>query len=192
MNKHNLSMDALIDRFVATINRFPREPSIEGEIPPSVRHGEDLLGVFDWRITPWPTVDWIVPLEQRLGLALPPSYRSLVTRYVFPAFEVGPFQMSANTPEGTPFYEFRNRVFSDQAFVDILLPAGYIPLGNPFAGNYDQICFDTQRRKGAAGECPIVWIDHEEVLCNERIRVLEQVSSSFEAFAEGIVHAYGS
>lgn len=193
--KTALKVDSLIDRFVDTINRWHREPGFADEIPPSVR-GESVdppgeqHPAYDWSITPWPSVDWIEEVEERSGLILPPSYRSLVTRYIFPAFEAGPLQLSGNTPEGIELYEFRERVFADPTFVDVLLAAGYIPFANPAGGSYDPICFDTRARKRKAAECPVVWIDHEEVLCYDRIKVLKQVSPSFELFVAEFVRAY--
>lgn len=187
--KTALKVDALIDRFVDTINRLPREPGDDDEIPPSVRGRANEWGDFDWQIKPWSGIDWIEPVEEKLGRILPPSYRSLVTRYAFPAFEAGPVQLSGNTPEGV-YFEFRERLFADPKFVEILLPAGYVPFGNPCFYNYDPLCFDTVRERGSGRECPIVRVDHEEVLCFDRIEVVKQVGPSFERFVEEFVRAH--
>ena len=54
---------------------------------------------------------------------------------------------------------------------DFLLRSGYIPFGKGPDIDYDRICFGLiSRKKGS--ECRIVKIDHEEVLCNERIKIV--------------------
>jgi hypothetical protein len=188
------AVDDLIDRFVEAINRLPREPGLDDEIPPSVRG--DVLDpetdhpYFDWQIRPWQGIDWIEPVEEKLGLALPPTYRSLVARYVFPAFEAGRLLVSANTPEGVPWHEFRNGAFLDPEFDEAVLSKGYIQFANPWTWSHDPICFDMHRHSGSGHECPIVWIDHEEILCNNRIRIVEQVSPSFASFVEEFVRGH--
>ena len=107
------AVDSLVDRFVAAVNVGHREPvntEVEG-VPPSVLIGEpDEHGFCDGAIKPYAPVTWIEPLERRLGYTLPDLFRSLVTRYIFPAFEAGDVFFFAHTPEGTKFKEFRTRV----------------------------------------------------------------------------------
>jgi len=66
---------------------------------------------------------------------------------------------------------------NEAVIADELLPAGYLQFGNPHEGNYDPICFDTN--KISNNEYPIVQIDHEEILCRSRIRVVKEVAPSF-------------
>ncbi|HEY3268424.1 MAG TPA: SMI1/KNR4 family protein [Armatimonadota bacterium] len=180
--------DELIDRFVETINRLPREPDVEDQIPASVRgEPDDAEGWYDWSIRPLPTIDWIEPMERRIGIEFPPAFRSLVTRYVFPCFDAGPIALAANTPEGV-FWELR---CMDPAFEEVLVPKGYIPFARPDTFRYDPICFDT-RRRGADGECPLVCIEHESVLCNSVIGDIEDVAPSFAAFVEYFVRSHAA
>jgi hypothetical protein len=198
--------EQLIDRFVETINRLPREPGSAEDIPPSVRGETDReVGLalydwqsrawsdsgliwYDWQIRAWPDIDWIAPVERAVGATLPRSYRSLVTRYVFPAFDTDTLSLSANTPEGT-FREFRKRVFGDPMFVAVILSAGYIPFAQPDECNYDPVCFDT-RRRDTSGECPIVRLEHESILCNGVIGDTEEISPSFAALVDEFVRRH--
>jgi hypothetical protein len=132
-----------IAEFVDRVNGLPREPGNADEIPPSVRANEGADGWYDWRIRPWPDVNWIEPVDLRLGAVLPRSFRFLLTHYVFPTFEAGPLLIWGTTPDGAPD-EFRERVFLDPAFDEVLLAASLIPFANPETGSYDPLCFDTR------------------------------------------------
>ncbi len=184
-----LQMDELIDRFVETINRLPREPGFEEDVPPSVRGEPDDPEAwhvcYDWRITPWPIIDWIEPMEHPLGLMLPSSFRSLVTRYVFPRFEAGPFWFFANTPEGN-LTELRN-----MALWEGLYRHGYIPFANPSDNSFDPICFDT-RKPRAGGEWGVVRIDHESVLCDGVVGNTRDVAFSFASFVADFIQPHSS
>ena len=58
-------------------------------------------------------------------------------------------------------------------------PAGFIQFGQAPGGDYDPVCFDTKSRNGK-NDCRIVRIDHEEILCNYRVKVMEEIAPSFE------------
>jgi hypothetical protein len=73
--------------------------------------------------------------------------------------------------------ELKDKIFRDKAIADQLLPAGYLQFGNPHEGNYDPVCFDTN--KISNNEYPIVQIDHEEILCKSRIRIVKEIALSF-------------
>jgi hypothetical protein len=128
---------------------------------------------------------WITELEQRLPKRLPASFRSLVTRYAFPPLRVGELSLFGNM--GTDDVDELNvAIFRDQAIAECTLGAGYIQFARPATGSYDPICFDA-RRSVTNREFPIVRLDHEEILCHERIRVLETLADSFYRFAADIV-----
>jgi hypothetical protein len=55
----------------------------------------------------------------------------------------------------------------------------YIPFGKGGDIDYDPVCFDLRARKKNR-EFEIVKLDHEEILCNERIRVVTTLAPSFE------------
>jgi hypothetical protein len=68
----------------------------------------------------------------------------------------------------------------------MLLPAGYIQIGRPDTGNFDAICFDANA-KASNREYPVVRIDHEEILCNWRVKVVQEVWPSFFAMVEEFI-----
>jgi hypothetical protein len=136
-------------------------------------------------IQPINDAPWITELEQRLPKRLPVSFRSLVTRYAFPPLEVGELLLFGNM--GTDDVdEMSNAIFQDRIIAEGTMRAGYIQFARPATGNYDPICFDA-RRPVSNREFPIVRIDHEELLCRDRIRVSEKFAQSFYRFASGVV-----
>jgi hypothetical protein len=127
---------------------------------------------------------WIEDFEKKLPKALPGSYRSLVTRYSFQSFDLRGISFFGNT--GTSNDNSDDLVvasLADRHITDTLLYSGYVQIGRPDTGDYDPICFDTNKPKQNR-EYSIVRIDHEEVLCNHRIKVRVEVATSFLALIE--------
>jgi hypothetical protein len=67
----------------------------------------------------------------------------------------------------------------------VLLPSGLVPFARA-PDNYDLICFDTTNRS-VSRDFPLVQIDHEELLCCERILKRCQLWQTFRSFAEAVV-----
>jgi hypothetical protein len=186
------SIDQLVDRFVAAVNAGHREPaSVEFDgIPPSVRVAElDEPGWYDWAIKPYAPIDWIDSVERRLPRRFPTVYRSLVARYIFPSFEAGDVAFLGNTPEGTDYYELRDRIFSDGLLSAALLHGGYIQIGNPAGVNYDPICFVPDR--GNDDDRPLVRIDHEGILIHDELQVIKKIAPSLSHLMNLVIEATG-
>jgi hypothetical protein len=173
----------LIDSFVETINSTSRESLLQEDVPAFLREGDpDEYGYFNWKVCKTDCRKWIDPFEQKVAKRLPSSYRSFISRYAFPAFQLGPIFFFGNT--GDDFkWELSKRIFKDEFMSSRLLQSWYLQIGNPHKFNYDPICFDT--KKGM--ECPIVQIDHEELLCNSRIKVIREIAPSFSKFVQDFV-----
>lgn len=173
--------DSSIDRFVEQVNGGPREPQSYDEVPEFLR--EQMPGAADAMFVPWtvrPAASpcaWIESFEAKLPGALPRSYRSLVTRYLFPAFQVGAVMLFANTGVGV-HDELVDAAFRDRFLAAPLLAAGLVQFGRRDAANYDPICFDLTRRANS-GECPVVHLDHEAALMHQRVEVIAELASSF-------------
>ena len=124
---------------------------------------------------------WIVDLEGKLGNLLPASFRSLVTRYTFSAFDAGALSFFANLGDDSDG-DLRVAIFKDGIIADATLTAGYIQFARPVTGSYDPICF-AANRSAKNREFPIVRLDHEEILNRGRIRVSEKIADSFISYA---------
>jgi hypothetical protein len=74
----------------------------------------------------------------------------------------------------------------DKFLSSFALKNGYIPFGKGSDMDYDPVCFDLTARKKNR-EFEIVKLDHEEVLCNERIRVVAKLAPTFEQLVEDTI-----
>ena len=69
---------------------------------------------------------------------------------------------------------------------ELLLPAGYVQIGRPDTGDFDAICFN-MNGKSQNREHRIVQIDHEDILCNWKVRVSGQRWGSFTELVKAAV-----
>ena len=69
-------------------------------------------------------------------------------------------------------------MLSDRGLWNELVPNGYLQFGKAPDLNYDPVCFDFNRRL-RDGDCRIVPIDHEEILCNQRLKEVSEIAPSF-------------
>ena len=181
-----MNSDELIDAFVRKINRLPRRRIREEDIPLRLRESGAEFGLYyDWTIQRFDRINWIEPLETRLPAPLPPSYRSLVTRYIFPAFEIAPVILLANTGQ-ILYHEMSMTMSHDKVFSDLLLSKGYAQFARPDNGDSDPICFDFHQRN-PDGEYPLVRLSHNELLANGQALTLEEIAPSFHEFADRFV-----
>jgi hypothetical protein len=185
-----MNTDKLIDAFVAKINSGTREPGLEDEIPNSIRTGiTNEYGAFDWHIKPY-SVNWVAEVEKKIYGPFPRSFKSLISRYIFPTFELGPILFLANTPEGLAFslHELRTGIFKDKVLSEALRQNSYIQFGRQAGGCYDPICFAAQR-SSQSNEYPIVQIDHEGILIKSKIIIVKEIAESFVDFIEKYLKA---
>ena len=176
--------DELIDRFVKALNAraaFERFPA--NELPEFLRTEQDPEHPdwYSWRIKSSAEAPWLDAFESKLFKPLPPTFRSLVRRYAFMGFEIGKVLMCPNTGTAVDG-EFANYVGSDKRLQEVLIPAGCLHFARLGTGDYDPICFDTNRGHGR--EYPIVQVDHEEILCNRRLKVVAELAPSFRRLVE--------
>jgi len=190
--RSTFNSDELVDGFVKMINSRNRELLFEEQVTPSVAEQcESDTDYWQWSIRHY-SVTWIADFESRLPAQLAPSFKSLVNRYIFPPFEAGGLWFFGNTPEGLKFtaHELRCGVFQDQPLSSCLFKNGYIQFARPAGGSYDPICFNVQARNHQ-GEYLIQRLDHEDVLCNSRIRVVNTVGKSFYEFLKTFMESCG-
>lgn len=114
--------------------------------------------------------------ENKLPRRLPQSFSSFLSRYSFPSFNLGGITLF-------PWNSMSNK-YADEASAskgslsELLLPAGYVQIGFPETGSFDAVCFDlTQQKKNR--EYRIVQADHEDILCNWKVRISVELWPSF-------------
>ena len=111
--------------------------------------------------------------------ARPPSlYEHLVLSYRWADVDLETFTLLANPPsEGLS--GLLQRIIRDKGLGETLIPNGYIQFGKDTDMDYDPVCFDISSRKNH--DYRIVKIDHEEILCSYRIKVVSEIAPSFRA-----------
>ncbi len=124
---------------------------------------------------------WIDDLEAKLPKRFPASFRSLITRYSFAAFDCGELSFFANLGDGAD-EDLSVAIFRDRFISDATLQAGFVQFARPVCGSYDPVCFDANRSRNRR-EFPIVRLDHEAILCRDKIRVSNELADSFLEFA---------
>jgi hypothetical protein len=82
-------------------------------------------------------------------------------------------------PPGEGLRNLLRCINGDGHMTSELLKSGYIQFGRATGGHYDPVCFDIKSRKNR--DYRIVRIDHEEILCNYRIKVVSELATSFRA-----------
>jgi hypothetical protein len=186
MAKARNSCDAIVDAFVAAVNVAPRESLPSEDLPATcVLSAAGEPDTFDWQIARSDDANWLAAVEARLPFRLPPTFRSLIARHTFPRFESGPFTfygVGLPHPESNPD-EFRSAIFLDKTMSSFLLTQGLLPFTRPADGSYDPVCFDC-RGSRRRSEPAVVRVDHEEVLCNDRLRIVSQLGEGFDALLE--------
>lgn len=107
-------------------------------------------------------ISWVDGIVNRLPTKLPPSFFSLISRYVFDGFGVDDIWFYANRGEKT-WEDLSQAIFRDQTIFRVTTSNGFIHFARSSEGSYDPLCFDIRHRNNS-GECPIVRLDHEAIL----------------------------
>ena len=169
----------LVDGFVSYLNATGFEPKSQDAVPEELRGSSAEHGMFHWRIRSASSNPWVEALVGKLPQSWPTHFRSLLDRYRFCNFEIGPLMLFSNSGHEL-FYELSERAFKDKGLFPTLHKNGFLQFGLPHEGNYDPVCFDMKRHN--QGDAPIVQLDHEEILQWSRIRVVGEIAPSFAQF----------
>jgi hypothetical protein len=169
--------DDLIARFVATFKRLddliclPSEPS-----PPELASPDS----DEW--DRWRPATIVTDREQLENLyrkvlgPFPALYEQLVLTHRWLEVHLGTVMLLPNPP-GPTLDGLAGAILGDPVLIATLLPAGLIPFGKVSGGGYDPMCFDLNASK--RGDCPIIQVEHESILCHDRIGQTWQRYPSF-------------
>ena len=124
----------------------------------------------------------LADLYECLPFRLPRLYELLISGYRWAEVEIGACALLANPP-GPGLTGLAEQMFRDTGLTDTLLPNGFLPFGRGAGGNYDPVCFASGRSAGR-NDSPVVRLDHEDVLCRGRIKVVSELAPSFRALVE--------
>jgi len=138
----------------------------------------DEHGFWYWKPIPMETGrSCLESIYAKLPGRFPRLYEELVLSYRWAEVDLKTFTLLANPPsEGLGL--LLEQIHRDKHLTKVLEANGYMRFAKGPDIDYDPVCFDLRRcRQG--GDCPIVKLDHEEILCNSRIREVAELAPSF-------------
>jgi hypothetical protein len=176
---------SLLDQFVASFGTLDGDMCASREIFPiawELRDDESHeSGEARWRPAKLDTSpSSLDPLYAKLPARFPPLYERLVLSYRWAEVDLGICRLLAN-PLGPDLSRLFSGMMLDKALGENLLPAGYIQFGKGPDMEYDPVCFDIGSRSKLK-DYRIVKIDHEEILCHGRVKVVAELAPSFRRF----------
>lgn len=184
--------ERLVEKFVGSFSKFDEIIVIEGLDPVAweLRLGKPGKCGAPWRprniIT---SQDALVDLYQKLPARFPPLYEKLVLSYRWAEVELGQMRLLAN-PRGPGLQRLFMEMTRDAFLSTFLHSNGFVQFGRGSGGNYDPVCFQISSRHGNH-EYKILRLDHEEILCNERIVVVEQIAPNYRQLVLDVIESEG-
>ncbi len=119
--------------------------------------------------------------EEKLPKQMPHSFESFLSRYSFPAFDVLGITLFEWESDSNKYIVEASA--PKNSLSELLIPAGYVQIGRPDTGDFDAICFDLNRQ-AQNREYRVVQVDHEDILCNWKVRVTGELWPSFVKIVE--------
>jgi len=172
----------LIERFIASFQKLDEMAEFP-EIYPMVRQlavgNPDSDGRLRWEpLRKRTDPSQLDPLLAKLPAKFPPLFEELVLSYRWAEVDLQLFRLLP-IPPGPDLSGLLHAMMKAKALWDGLLPAGFIQFGMGPDMDYDPVCFDIRSRTKRK-DYRIVKIDHEEILCNNRVKVVAELAPSFE------------
>ena len=182
--------DVLLEQFVLAFGAFD-DMVASKELDPhawALRRGSPGRFGAAWRprrVQLAPTA--LARVHARLPARYPALFERFLSTYRWAEVELHACRLLAS-PRGRGLSGFVAAVFQDKALVETLLPAGYLQFGKGPGGTYDPVCFDTSRSTGADGS-PVIQLDHEEILCWGRLKVVKELAPSFRHLVGEVIES---
>jgi hypothetical protein len=172
----------LVERFVASFEKLDEmiawdHDSVACQL---VTGDPNQFGHRRWQPTKVDTdLEMLEPIYSKLPARFPPIFERLVLSYRWAEIDLQSCRLLANPP-GRDLGGLFEQMSKDAFLWNCLLRAGYIRFGLGTDIDYDPVCFDISSRKKNR-DCRIVKIDHEQILCNDRVKVIAEIAPSFES-----------
>jgi hypothetical protein len=179
---HKAAQKLLVDRFVASFEKLDEMLADEVCDPLAwqLAMGDpDRFGRRPWRpikVTTDPSL--LEPIYSKLPARFPPLYERLVLSYRWAEVDLQSYRLLANPP-GPDLGALLQQMSKDRHLWKCLVEGGYIPFGKGPDVDYDPVCFDISSRKKNR-DYRVVKIDHEQILCYDRVRIVAELAPSFE------------
>jgi hypothetical protein len=128
----------------------------------------------------------LVPVYEALGGCFPPLFENLVLSYRWLEVDLAGFVCLLANPPAADLTPLLRNITANRIAANVLLPLGFVQFGRQFGDGSDFVCFDTARRQ-PDGDCPVVQIEHESVLCGGRVVDSSQIADSFRALVNAVI-----
>lgn len=166
-------------------------------VPPEMQVGEvNADGWVEWQVLPSTLNEAdLGALETEFGERFPPLFRAyLLARFhLFDQVQSRRYNqqiLMTDTPAGNPLGPLRALLLACRPLID----AGFVPFAQ-WGDGWGPVCFDSVQR-GLDGECPVVWMDHEELIplglenCRQRESVSPLVRPLYGSCREFLVDVF--
>lgn len=169
----------LVERFVASFEKLD-EMTVSDAIGQQLATADrDQHRSGRWRPTKVYTEPSLLdPIYSTVPSRFPPLFERLVLSYRWAEVDLGSYRLLANPP-GTRLDALLHEMSKDPIIWNCLLGAGYIQFGKGPDIDYDPVCFDISTQK-KNGDYKIVKIDHEQILCHNRVQTVAELAPTFE------------
>ena len=129
------------------------------------------------------TPDALSVFRRQFPTGLPQLYEMLVLSYRWLEVHLDFARLLANPP-APDLKPLHDCMFEDPVLNFTLVPAGFVRFAI-LSECYNPICFDLTHYRD--GDCPIVELEHESILCHDRIGDSEQLFPSFRTMVKDVV-----
>jgi len=174
-------MDDLLTAFVGSFGKLDDLevfPEIDPIAAALTADEPDQYGMVQWQPRRLETdTSSLEALYAKLPTRFPPLFERLLLTYRWAEVDLETYRLLPN-PHGSDLQGFLGQMTRDKGLWDALIPAGFIQFGRGPGIDYDPVCFDVSSRTKHR-DMRIVKIDHEEILCNYKVKVVAELAPSF-------------
>ena len=189
-NAKHSNDDALLAQYISTFEKLDYLDTMEVSDALCIRSEEAIMKRWKSRhsITPPSTLS---TLYKELGLLgsgatrFPPLYEALILAYRWAEVDLDTYRLYANdfAKDFSPLSACMRR---DKVLYATLVPNGYFPFGKGADVDYDPVCFDFRQRQNN-GDCRIVKLDHEAILCYGDIGEITELAPNFRTLVQDTI-----
>lgn len=181
--------DNLLSQYVASFEKLDEMREFPGIYPIAGAFAiskPDDHGAVLWRPRKMdPEPELLEPIYAKLPARFPPLFERLLLTYRWAEVDLQEYRLLAS-PRGEDLDGFLQEMSRDKGLWEALIPGGFLPFGKGPDIDYDPVCFDISSRKKGR-EMRVVKIDHEEILCHQKVKVVAELAPSFEALVQGTI-----
>jgi hypothetical protein len=180
---------SLIDRFVSTFEILDDMTAWDTDpvaLSLAVGLPDQYYGFKHWKPVRIETLErHLEPLYSKLPARFPRLFEGLVLAYRWTEVDLEFYRLLPNPP-GEDLGGLFAAMSKDRFMWKCLIDAGYIRFAMGPDIDYAPVCFDISSRTKNR-DYRIVKIDHEEILCNNRIKVVAELAPSFQQLVENTI-----